>query len=400
MKHVVLCAAVWLCLLSGAKADSNYHVSHVGIDHPSSTLVRTAFEIQQGSDPLNHFTAVRLRQNGLSHLGDPPLILLAPFAFPAEFWELTTSDYEDSFAAQIALAGYDVWLVDSRLADADPGECESGAVDCSAMAGWDQDLAIDDAMYVNKLVRAAHPAKKAVIGGLSGGSSTAIASVDRHPNAFAGLFAWEGSLYVADPTIRARNAAFCANDNAALAGGQIFDPAVQGFKVLFQLAAAAPNDPSPIPVFPPGTTNLQALLFAFTLPDVNNPLNFTADFVRLVGDPFAATLTYSDLDRVLVWGPLVGNYAPIAFIRDSHCSMAGIETRWTDKLDRFRGPVLMFTEGLGFNVFMHDTAALMTRADVTIDFHPEFGESDRYFSTDRDTVALEPLLEWLGDVDF
>ena len=92
--------------------------------------------------------------------------------------------------------------------------------------------------------------------------------------------------------------------------------------------------------------------------------------------------------------------APIAFIRDSHCSMAGIETRWTDHLDRFRGPVLMFTEGLGFNVFMHDTAALMTRADVTIDFHPEFGESDRYFSTDRDNVALEPLLEWLGDVDF
>lgn len=400
MKHVVMCAAVWFCLLSAAQAHSGYHVINIGVDHPSSSLVRTAIEIQDGSDPLNRFTAVRLRQKGLSHLNDPPLILLSPFAFPAEFWELTTGDYEESFAAQVALAGYDVWLVDSRLADADPGECESGAVDCSAMADWDQDTAIEDAMFVNTLVRVAHPFKKAVIGGLSGGSSTAIASVDRHPHAFAGLFAWEGSLYVADPAIRARNAAFCAADDALLASGQFFDPAVQGFKVLFQLAAAAPNDPSPIPVFPPGTTNLQALLFAFTLPNPSNPLNFTEDFVRLVGDPIAATLTYSDLDRVLVWGPLVGNYAPVAFIRDSHCAMAGLETRWTDDLDRFRGPVLMFTEGLGFNQFMHDTAELMTRADVTIDFHPEFGESDRYFAVDRDTVALEPLLEWLEGVDF
>lgn len=175
--------------------------------------------------------------------------------------------------------------------------------------------------------------------------------------------------------------------------------APQGFKLLFQLAAAAPNDPSPIPAFPPGTTNLKALLFAFTLPDPSNPLNFTDDFIRLVGDPFAATLSYSDLERVMTLGPLVGNYAPIAFLRDTHCSLGGLDTRFVDDLDAFRGKVLIFAEGFGFGQMMLDTAALMTRADVTVDFRAEFAESDRYFHVDWQDVAVAPLLAWLATVD-
>jgi pimeloyl-ACP methyl ester carboxylesterase len=399
MKSVVVCFVAWAWVAGVALADAPYQVISAGVDHPSADLTRTELSVQAGDDPLDRFDIVRIQRSDPAHVADPPLILLAPFSFPAEFWELTVSgDYEDAFGPQIALAGYDVWLVDSRVSDVAPGQCESGAVDCSAMAGWDQETAIADAMFTRKLVRFAHPQQKPVIGGFSGGSSTAMATVDRHPRAFAGLFMWEGTLYTANPAIRTRNAGFCAQDEALLDAGVFFDPAVQGFKVLFQLAAAAPNDPSPIPVFPPGTTNLQALLFAFTMPDPNNPLNFTADFIRLVGDPFAATLTYSDLDRVLIWGPLVGNYAPIAFIRDTHCSIGGLETRFTDRLDRFRGKALIYAEGLGFGQMMLDTAALMTRADVTIDFHPELAESDRYFHQDWQTVALDPLLAWLEQV--
>jgi pimeloyl-ACP methyl ester carboxylesterase len=399
MKYAVVCCAAWLWVCSAAHASgSGYRVTGVGVDAPSATLVRTVVSIQVGDDPLDRFEVIRVRQRGLPHLADPPVILLAPFAFPAEFWELSNGNYADGFASRVALAGYDVWLVPSRLAAAAPGECESGAVDCTAMLGWDQDTAIDDAMFVRRLARLAHPSKKPVIGGFSGGSSTAMAAVDRHPRAFAGLFMWEGTLYSADPAIRARNAAFCAHDEAALAAGSVFDPAVQGFKLLFELASAAPDDPSPIPAFPPGTTNLQALLFAFTLPSPENPLNFTEGFIRLVGDPFTATLTYSELERVLIWGPLVGNYAPIAFIRDTHCSIGGLETRFTDDLSEFEGPALIFVEGLGFGQMMLDTAALMTDADVTIDFHPELGESDRYFHRDWQTVALDPLLDWLADL--
>jgi hypothetical protein len=398
VKQVVICSLLWLCTFEIAQASHTYRVVNVETTDPSAQLERSVLTVQAGTDPLNRFDVIRVHQNGPGHLGDQPVILLAPFAFPAEFWELSTGDYEDGFAAKIALAGYDVWLVDSRQANAAPGQCESGAVDCSAMAGWDQQTAIDDAMFVRSLAHATHPAKKPVIGGFSGGSSTAIASVNQHPHAFAGLVMWEGTLYTADPAIRARNAAFCTNDEALLASGSFFDPAVQGFKILFQLAAAAPNDPSPIPLFPPGTTNLQALLLAFTQPDPTNPLNFTDGFVRLVGAPFATTLTYSDVNRVLVWGPLVANYAPIAFIRDTHCSLGGSDTRFTDRLDKFNGPVLVQAAGLGFGQMMLDTAALMTKADVTVAFHPELGESDIYFNQDQQTVAIDPLVSWLAQV--
>jgi hypothetical protein len=91
------------------------------------------------------------------------------------------------------------------------------------MADWGLDTAVDDAMFVRDLVRRAHPAKRAVIGGFSGGSSKAIAAVDRDPRSFDGLLMWEGTLYTSDPAIRARNAAFCQQDDARLAAGVFFD---------------------------------------------------------------------------------------------------------------------------------------------------------------------------------
>src|SRR5690349_10503480 len=82
----------------------------------------------------------------------------------------------------------------------------------------------DEALNVHKIVTFFHPLQQPVIGGFSGGSSAAMATIDRHPNLFAGLFMWEGTLYTPDPAIRARNAAFCANDEAQLAAGVVVDP--------------------------------------------------------------------------------------------------------------------------------------------------------------------------------
>lgn len=368
------------------------------VDRSASTPVReierTVLTVQEGKNSFNRFSVVHLRPSVPAHV--PPLILLAPFGFPAEFWEQSDDGtYLDAFAPQIALTGRDVWLVDSRLAQADPGECESGAVDCSSMKDWGIDTAVDDALFVARLARRGSCGNRPVIGGLSGGSVTALAAVNARPRRFSGLFLWEGTLVSDDPAIVARNAAFCQDDEAALDAGVYYDGSVQIFKQLFSLAAADPEGLSPIPVFPPGTTNLQALLFALSSPDPSNPLNFTEGFIRFVGDPFSATLYYSDIDRVVDLGSLVGNYAPIAFIRDSHCSIGGVEDRFTDKLDRFRGDVLIFSEGLGFNTMMLDTGARFTRADVTVDYQPSFGESDRFFNVNWEIVALNPLLNWL-----
>jgi pimeloyl-ACP methyl ester carboxylesterase len=402
LKHALvgLFLGTVLSLPGGASAhgDSGYRIEQIVADMPSSSLRRTRFTIAEGSETLNRFEVVRVQALGWSSLDNPPLILLSPFGFQTEVWELTNHGYDDSFVARLALAGNDVWLVDNRTAELPPGSCESGAVDCTPLADWGVDTGVDDALYVQKLVKFFHPFQKPVIGGFSGGSSAAMATIDRKPQLFAGLFMWEGTLYTADPAIRARNAAFCAADEAQLAAGVVVDPTVQGFKTIFELAIAAPSAPSPIPAFPPGTTNLQALIFAFSAPNPASPLNFTEGFIRLIGDPFAGSFAYADLDRLLLLGPMIGTYAPVRFLRDSHCAMGGVDNRWSDHLHTFRGDVLVYAEGFGFGQMMVDTANLMTRARVTIDYHAEFGESDRYYSTQWVDNAVQPLLNWLPTV--
>jgi hypothetical protein len=64
----------------------------------------------------------------------------------------------------------------------------------------------------------------------------------------------------------------------------------------------------------------------------------------------------------------------------------------------FRGDVLVYAEGFGFGQMMIDTANLMTRAQVTIDYHAEFGESDRYYNTHWVDNAVTPLVQWLRTV--
>lgn len=388
-----LCASA----LAHPRAGNDYRVEEVTTTTPDAALLRTDFVVQEGAASLDRFHVVRVQQACGSRPDAPPVILLSPFGFPARYWELTKlASYRDSFVARLSLAGYDVWLVDSRLANASPGDCESGAVDCSPMADWGMNAAVDDAMFVRDMVRWAHPGSRPVLGGFSGGSSAAIAAVNREPHAFSGLLMWEGTLYTTDPAIRARNATFCQQDEARLSSGVFYDASVQGFRTLFALAAAAPSDPSPIPVFPPGTTNLQAMIFALSVPDPTNPLNFTDTFIRLVGDPATSSLTYSDIQRVFQLAPLVGNYAPVRFIRDSHCAIAGSDTEFTNNLDAYHGDVLVYAEGHGFGQMMIDTANLMTHAHVTVDFHPELAESDPYFHFDWVHVSVDPLLDWLG----
>lgn len=399
MRNMIRLVGLVMGVTSSASAagyDSSKHkIIDQAVSAPAPGIERTVLTVQEGKNAFNRFDVVHLR--GDVESDSPPVILLAPFGFPAEFWEQSDDgSYLDAFAPQIALAGHDVWLVDSRLAAAAPGECESGAVDCSPMKNWGIETAVGDALFVTHLAGSGCHGEKPVIGGLSGGSAAALAAVNARPNRFSGLFLWEGTLLSDDPDISARNAAFCQDDESALDAGTFYDGSVQIFKLLFSLAATDPEGLSPIPVFPPGTTNLQALLFALSFPDPTNPLNFTESFVRFVGDPFAATLVHSDIGRVVGLGALAGNYAPIAFIRDSHCSMGGVETRFTDRLDRFRGKVLIFAEGLGFDTMMLDTGARLTRADVTINYQPTFGESDRFFNTDWETVGLDPLLAWLN----
>lgn len=376
----------------------DYEVVNVGTARPTDDLRRTTLTVQVGEDPLDTFRVTRLRQAGPQHLADPPVMLIPAISFPAEYWELTTGDYADSFAPALAREGYDVWMIDNRSPDVAPGSCESGAVDCSTMAGWDQDTAVEDVLFARTLVGLAHPLRRPVLLGAGAGGSTATATINAHPYLFEALVLWEGAMYSADPDIQARNAAFCATDEAALAAGQYFDPSLQTLKALVDLSASAPDAPSPIPLFPPGTTNLQALLFVFTQPDPSNPLNFTDSFIRLSGNPFTGTLDYADIERLYGLGPLVSGYASIAFSRDTHCAIGQGVSRFTDNLGAFEGDVLLIAAERGFGPLMLDTGDLFTSANVTIDYREGFGESDHYLNTDWRGVALAPLVDWLSSV--
>src|SRR5690606_15361739 len=170
--------------------------------------------------------------------------------------------------------------------------------DCSPMQDWGVQTAVDDALFVEKLIGWAVPGSKPIVGGLSGGSSAALAAVNQAPKKFSGLFMWEGTLYTDDPDIRDRNAGFCQNDLTKIQQGIFYDSSVQTFQILFKSATNFPNDPTDLEYFPAGTTNTQALLFALAAPDPTNELNFTDDFLRFVGDPIAATLAYSDLNKI------------------------------------------------------------------------------------------------------
>jgi hypothetical protein len=78
--------------------------------------------------------------------------------------------------------------------------------------------------------------------------------------------------------------------------------------------------------------------------------------------------------------------------------MGGLDNQWSDHLSHFRGDVLVYAEGFGFGQMMVDTANLMTRARVTLDYHAEFGESDRYYNTHWVDNAVRPLTRWLRGV--
>src|SRR5690606_24628844 len=97
----------------------------------------------------------------------------------------------------------------------------------SPMADWGIDTAMEDALFVSHLAKVASLGQKPILGGLSGGSATALAVVNERPQLLSGLFLWEGTLLSDDPQIQARNAAFCDDDVASMHAGIYYDASVQ-----------------------------------------------------------------------------------------------------------------------------------------------------------------------------
>lgn len=381
--------------LLAASAFSAYQVVSTSVTTPHPSLERVSYEVQVGDSPLNQFSITRVHKK--CGKTDGALILLSPFLLPGAFYEISESGgYAKSAAGRLAQSNIDVWLVDQRRTGLAPGACESGSADCSAMGDWDFTAYSSDALFALSLVNRTHPHKKPVIGGFSAGSNAALATLNRAPSAFSGVFLFEGTFFTEDPELIAHNDVVCDNLEAALGAGSVFDPSAALFGLTVRLASADPMGIFPVPAFPPGTTNQQALLYVFAAPPPPGALAPTPGFVRAIADFSTQQFTYANQARLGLIGGLFDNYGSIAAVRDLACGLSGRDERYVDHLGDFRGDVLVMVEGTGFGQAMFDTAGLFEQArSVTIDHNPELGESDPYFHRRWEHVFLKPLRDWL-----
>jgi pimeloyl-ACP methyl ester carboxylesterase len=264
------------------------------------------------------------------------------------------------------------------------------------MAGWSFQAYSDDALFALSLLKAFNPRQKPALGGFSAGSNAALATVNRAPEEFAGVFLYEGTFFTHDPAIISHNDPLCTTLQSAIAGGAVFDTSAAVPGEVLRLALSDPAGASPLPFFPPGTTNEQSMFFVFGSPPPSGALSPTAGFIRTFVDFPTQRFVYTNEARLKLVGPLFDNYASLAALRDLSCGLAGRDDTYYRNVGRFRGDLLVFVEGTGFGQAMFDTASLFDHARrVSIDHHPELGEADPYFGFRWKQTFLEPLAAWL-----
>jgi pimeloyl-ACP methyl ester carboxylesterase len=376
---------------------ANYEVASTTRSHPHPSIERVEYAIEVGESALDRFSIVHV---GGRHGRAAPrgaVILLSPFSLPGAFYEISeTGSYVQSMAGRLASRGIDVWLVDQRRSGLPPGTCEAGLADCSPMAAWDFDAYSTDALYALWLSKSIDPDAPVVLGGFSAGSNAALATVNRAPEAFAGVWLYEGTFHTVDPALKAHNDPICSLLQDALAGGTVFEPSLGILRLVLELASADPDGPSPLPFFPPGTSNQLAMLLVFGAPPPPGAIAPTPGFIRNIADFDSLTFVHTRQSRLELVGPLFDSYGSIAALRDLACGLAGHDTKYVDNLGAFDGSVLISVQGTGFGSAMFDTAALFTgAASVQIDENPELGEADAYFHREWETVLFEPVHRWM-----
>lgn len=390
--RVFVVAALLIC------ARASYAQTYQIVDTQTSTvagnLKKTVTTVQVGTNPLDRFLITRVKKkSGNANKG--ALLLLPPLGSGFQNYEtVVDGDYGKSFAGFFARRGFDVWGYSQRVQGLTAGQCESGAVDCSPMANWGMQTILDDVAFIRRRIAAAHPGEKPVVGGLSLGSIASIAAINQNPNAYAGAILIEGTLYTANNDTRATNAGFCAAFDGQLAAGIYFDGQQgPGFKLLSFLAETAPNDPTPLPGFPPGFTNHRAWVAALSAPPVG-PVTPRPGYRFLAGSVAEDRFFYAD--EALVHANIAGfvDYTAVRTIRDVSCGLAG-ERTFTDNLDEFDGPVLIIAGGHGFGPEMLETKELMTNANVTVEYKKKYGHVDHVFSTRHKQEVEHPILAWL-----
>ena len=372
-----------------------YQVISTSSSAVENNITRTVTTVQVGSNPLNRFLITRVRKDIPDQELKGTVLLLPPLASGFQNYEVgDDGDYDRSFAGFLAGHNYDIWGYSQRTQGIAAGSCESNTVDCSVMADWGIQTILDDVAFIRQQIEAAHPGEKPVIGGLSLGSIASLATINAHPNDYAGAMLIDGTLYDKDPVVRNINSNFCSAFNDLLANGVYYDgQGLAGAKLISHLAQVDPTGLSPLPGFPPGFTNHQAFVAAMSAPPLS-PITPRPGYYNLAGSVAEDRFFFANESLVHANIAAFVNYVANRTLLDMSCGLAGGQT-FTGNLHNFNGPVLIFAAGNGFGTGMIDTANLLTSAKVTLNFRGEYGHVDYVFSNDHLQEVEHPVLKWL-----
>jgi pimeloyl-ACP methyl ester carboxylesterase len=392
MKTLALLA---LLLCTRPAHAQTYQIVGAENSNVAGNLTRTVTTIQVGDNPLDRFLVTRVVKSVPSGASQGTLLLLPPLGSGFQNYEVgDDGDYNNSFAGFFARRNFDVWGYSQRVQGLSAGTCESGARDCSPMAGWGLQTIVSDVAFIRTLIELAHPGEKPVVGGLSLGSIASVATINAHPGDYAGAILLEGTLYDENAEVRAINAGFCAVFEDLLANGVYYDgQGTPGFKLLNHLAETDPDGLSSLPGFPPGFTNHRAWVAAMSAPPLS-PTTPRPGYAFLAGSVAEDRFFYAS--EPLVHANIRGfvDYVATRTIRDVSCGMAG-ERTFSNNLQNFGGAVIIFAGGRGFGTGMTDTAGLLSSARITLNYKEDYGHVDHVFSTRHLHEVEHPILAWL-----
>jgi len=233
------------------------------------------------------------------------------------------------------------------------------------------------------------------MGGASLGSILAIAVANDAPADYDGLVLWEGMLFSRDPQVLAMNQGYCAALEGQLAAGFYWDGATSGvFKLFTQLADTTPGGLTPIPLFPPSLTNHQVFVSALSTVTPGPVSGPVPNYVQMNGSAGEDRLFHAQEERAFDNIRRFNNYFPNILVRDVSCSLAGVETLYTNHLASFHAPILAIGGGRGFGPYMGDQLSQFGSTDKTFLLEPGFGHIDHFMSARHRDFAEEPIYRW------
>ncbi len=384
------CAMAWALLGFGLNAFAGEVVEHSIPGSPLKIFSETDTVSDASDLPFEINRVVRADVAADPSLATGVIILLPPSFCSFHCYEFGVDGeaYTTSLAGYLASLGIDVYgysprqsLVSQEDYDADPTGIESAMVNVG-MATLVEDV---NGAVLNK-VREIHGASvKPAVGGWSAGAISAFPVVSDNPQAYSGMFLYEGIGFSENDAIQEVNQTHatynCNGLSAKVADGDAADEAT--------LASYLALSQGPL------------FHFGFSLEQDA----FVPGYAYFTGN--ARDFRFADENRVLALLDVMAQ-SPIdsfSFIRDYVCAFAG-EPAFFDLyysgLSEFSGRVMMIAAQNGFGQYMLQNLADFGISSDRVHWDPaktnflQSSHGDAWMRPDHLEVLEKPLATWLS----